>query len=295
MTSAPSAGLPDRPDVLPLPLPRHGPFTPADAARLGIGRASLERMLREGRVVRLVRGVYLDATRECPPSVRAEALARALGPDRVVTGLTAAWLHGAAPRVLSWAGRVRTGTVPLEARSLRGRDVDAEDLVRIGPVCATTAVRTAIELGRSLGRDRAVAVVDALLRCRALSHAALLAGARQASGPGSVNVRTVAARSDARAAGPAESLLRLRWLDAQLPTPIPGFGCRGERLTLALPTHRFAAVLAGSVSPGHLTALRASGWRVVELRPSQVLDAPERVLGTHLEREFHQHLLGEVG
>lgn len=296
--AAPATGV-ARLEVPPGP----GPFTPADAARVGLGRSALERMVREGRIVRLVRGVYLDATRPCPRSVRAEALAMAVGPDRVVSGLTAAWLLGADRRTLTWAANVGGGVgrgvgggmVPMEVRRKRDRPLRPDEIVRVGCIQTTSPVQTAIDVGRRLDLDRAVAVTDALLHCRALTHPALLEGARRATGPGSVNARVVAARSEGRAAGAAESVLRLRWTDARLPTPIPGFSYGGVRLALALPTHRFAVVLAGSLTERQQVALRARGWRVVVLRAGQVLAVEDQVLRTHLEREFHQHLLEEVG
>lgn len=294
--SARRTGSAAPPGVLSFELPPGpGPFTPADAARLGVGRTALDRMLRDGRVVRLVRGVYLDAARPCPPSVRADALALAVGTERVVAGLTAAWLLGADRLVLTWAAGVPAGILPLEVRGRRTPTLRGDELVRVGCIRATSPVRTAVDVARRLDLDRAVAVIDALLHVRALSHPALLEGARRATGPGSVNVRAAAARSDERAAGAAESVLRLRWMDARLPTPIPGFGVGGLRLALALPSHRFGVALAGSLTEKQQLALRTRGWRVVVLRGSQVLAAEDRMLRAHLEREFHQHLLEEVG
>ncbi|MBO9520856.1 MAG: type IV toxin-antitoxin system AbiEi family antitoxin domain-containing protein [Nocardioidaceae bacterium] len=288
------------PGVLPLDLPPGlGPFTPSDAARRGVSRSALERMVRDGRVVRLVRGVYLDASRPCPPSVRAEALAMAVGSERVACGLTAAWVLGAGRPALAYAAGVPGGDpggpLPLEMRGRRERRLGPDEMVRVGSVLATAPVRTAIDLARRLDLDRAVAVTDALLRARVMSHVSLLEAAQVATGPGSVNVRQVAARAEARSAGPAESVLRLRWHDARLPTPIPGFAFGGLRVALALPSHRFAVAVAGLLTERHRGLLRTRGWRVVELRGSQVLTASARALSQHLEREFHQHLLEEVG
>ena len=44
-------------------LPIGEPFTPAMAARAGIGRTALDRLLREGRLCRLLRGLHVDARR----------------------------------------------------------------------------------------------------------------------------------------------------------------------------------------------------------------------------------------
>jgi hypothetical protein len=85
-------------------LPEHGPtarfelvepFTPATAARAGLGRTALERMLRAGEIVRLVRGVYVASGAELTPASRARAVAIVVSRRHLVVDRTAAWLHGA--------------------------------------------------------------------------------------------------------------------------------------------------------------------------------------------------------
>src|SRR3954466_11437886 len=95
-------------------LPISDPFTPAMAARAGIGRAVLDRLHREGRVRRLLRGVYVDATVPVSATLRSRALALVIGEDQVVVGRTAAGPHGGdAPRA------DHDGPVPVEVRARR--------------------------------------------------------------------------------------------------------------------------------------------------------------------------------
>jgi hypothetical protein len=54
-------------------------------------------------------------------------------------------------------------------------------------------------------------------------------------------------------------------------------------------------VLAGRLPGAVLTALSAHGWRVVELGADRVLRADAALVTAHLEREFHLHLLDQVG
>jgi hypothetical protein len=175
------------------------------------------------------------------------------------------------------------------------------DVALVGPVRVTSPLRTALDLGRHLAPDRAITALDGLLGLGAFSHTALMAElARFGGQTGVAQLRELAAVADARAACPAESVLRLRWLAGRLPTPTPGLSLPGPgtsrvRLALGLETHRFGAALTGRLSDPDLAALSAQGWRVVVLDASRVLrGAPEFLVG-HLEREFHRHLLEQVG
>jgi hypothetical protein len=301
-SSTPLVALPLDPISPRLPIGE--PFTPAMAARAGIGRAVLDRLFREGRVRRLLRGVYLDAT--VPPSVtvRARALALVVGGRQIVVGTTAAWLYGVeTPRIDPDA------PVPVEVHG-RGRAIAApgrpvryagHDLQTVEGVRCTTPLRTALDLGRQLAPDRAIAALDGLLGLGAFPHTALMAELPRFGGQhGVVQLRELAALADARARGAAESVLRLRWLHGRLPTPTPGLIVSGRhagkvRLALGLEVHRFGAALAGRLGDAEVTSLRTAGWRVVVLGPERVLRSdPTFVIG-HLEREFHLHLLEQVG
>jgi hypothetical protein len=278
-------------------LPVAQPFTPGIAARAGIGRAVLDRLHREGRVRRLLRGVYLDATVPVTRPVRARALALVVGSQQVVVGLTAAWLHGVelprrdphAPIAIEVRGRgARDGGRPVR---YAGHDLESVDGVR-----CTTALRTALDLGRQLAPERAIAALDGLLRLGAFPHTALMAELPRFTGQqGIVQLRELAALADGRADGAAESVLRLRWLRGRLPTPTPGLRVQGTRLALGLDTHRFGAVIAGRESDAEHAALSSLGWRVVVLGAERVLRGDPTYLVEHLEREFHLHLLDQVG
>lgn len=283
-------------------LPIAEPFTPAMAARAGIGRAVLDRLHREGRLRRLVRGVYLDATVPASVAVRARALSLVLADGQVVVGQTAAWLHG----VDAWDPQ-RDRLVPLEVHGRRrpaerGRQCRyaGHDLQVVAGVRCTTPLRTALDLGRWLPPDRAIAALDALLALRAFPHTALMAElARFGGSAGVVQLRELAAVADGRAEGAAESILRLRWLEGRLPTPTPGLvvptrGAR-SRLAVGLETQRFGAVLAGRLADAELRALSTLGWRTVVVAPERVLCSAPDLLVAHLEREFHLHLLEQVG
>ncbi len=273
----------------------HEPFTPAMAADAGIGRAALEKHVRRGRVVRLVRGVYLAADAPSTPVVRARALALVVGRRHIVVDRTAAWIHGAHPD-----RGTPDGPLPLDVHTRRRR-VDGPlrfgpgDLAVVGGVRCTTPLRTAVDVARHLAPERGLPLLDGMLRAGALSHHTLIAATAGLDHPGAFQARELAAMADGRARHPSESVLRLRWYDARLPTPTPALRVAGIRVALGLPTHRFAVVLTGDASAADVIRCAHAGWRVILLDRARVLSSDPVYLIAHLEREFHQHLLSQVG
>jgi hypothetical protein len=290
-------------------LPIAEPFTPAMAARAGIGRAVLDRLHREGRLRRLLRGVYVDATVPGSLALRARALGLVTGSQQIVVGRTAAWLHGVDLRVGPRVGSPRDQRetpVPVEvvggSRRPGGRlRFSDHDLMTVEGLRCTTPLRTALDLGRHLTPDRAIVALDGLLRLGGFPHTALMAELPRFGGQhGVTQLRELAALADARADCAAESVLRLRWLHGRLPTPTPGVVVAGARsmparLSLGLETHRFGAVLTGRLGDEDRAALAGRGWRVLVLGPDRMLASDPGLVTGHLEREFHLHLLAQVG
>ncbi len=280
--------------LLPLDLP----FTPAMARAVGLQRRSLERMLDEGHVRRVLRGVYAASTAPECVEFRAVAAGLALAPHDIAVDRTAAWVHGvscADPTPLD---------VLTPARSQRGslggrRRLVGRDLVTISGVRLTSPLRTALDLGRLLPPAAALGVMDALLRGGTFSHTALLAELPRFAGHRGIDqLRSLAAQVDDRSAGLAESMLRLHWNNARLPTPVPGMpvagGHRLVRLSLGVAHRQFGAVLAHQVCAADLLALEEAGWRVVVLAEERLLNTEPSIWVRHLEREFHQQLLAQT-
>lgn len=255
------------------------PFTPAMAAGAGLPRSALERYVREGAVVKVLRGVYVAAGRTLGPLERATALGLVLGRRQAAVGRTAAWLHGCEPDALL-LGLDGSRGVPVEVRSI----ADLRDRsVRVGRIRAEPAADAAIGVASTAPPTAGLAVLDSLLRARAVTQRDLFARPC----PGSV-LETVA-RSDGRARSAAESVLRHHWLGARLPSPVPGLRVAGVRVALALPWQRFGVTVLPDPVPA------AAGWTVVRVPGTQVLSAAPELARQHLEREFHQHLLRRVG
>jgi hypothetical protein len=288
-------------DPLVSRLPLDRPFTRGMAATAGVPRPALERLLRAGSVRRVLRGVYAASTARDSAEFRAAAVALAGGGGAVVVDRTAGWVHGLDPRLLGVVDEV----IPLElARArTRGRGVrrslSVRDVQGLGGIRVTTPLRTSLDLGRLLKPAPALACLDRLMAYGSFSHTALLAELpRMAGSPGIGQLRSLAVQVDARACCPPESVLRLHWNAARLPTAIPAMtvvaGGRLVRLSIGTEHRQFGAVLAGHVRADDLLALEGAGWWIVVLPEERVLKVDPLTLTKHLEREYHQHLLAEV-
>jgi hypothetical protein len=279
--------------ILPLddPGPTPRPFTRAQALARGTTRPQLERLLEDGSVRRVLRGVYVAASAPDTRDIRAEAVGLVAPDGCFVVDRTAAWIHGV---------DVGPGPVPLETLGGgAGRRLTGRDVVPVQGLRVTTPLRTALDLGRVLPMGEALAVMDALMRLGGFGHRELLAELPRFTGlRGVAQLRVLSAQADPRSLNAAESVLRLRWHEARVPTPTPGLVVaarhRVVRLALALEGRRFGAVIAGSVPADDLVALEGAGWRVLSLSGPRILACDPMVLTRHLEREFHQYLVAEV-
>lgn len=125
---------------------------------LGIGRGAIELRVRQGRLHRVHRGVYLVGHAVLPPNARELAAVLACGPGAVASHHAAGGLWGMVKRVTSVDVRV---TVP--GRRVRSREgirpftvkvLDPRDRRMLGPVPVTAPARTLIDLAGVLGPER---------------------------------------------------------------------------------------------------------------------------------------------
>ena len=241
-------------------LPLDQPFTSAQARSAGLTRWAHTLLLERGLLREVVRGVYAVAQLPDSLEVRAAALSLVVPEHAVVTDRTAAWLHGVdvLPR---WGVRRpppvevfdRTGSRlrrPGVRSGVRTTITDG-DVTVIDGVLVTSALRTALDLGRLLPRYEAIGALDGFVRAgvppgRLLDQVERFKGER-----GVVQLRELAPLADARADSPPESALRLHWTDAGLPPPVPQHQVADENglarycLDLALPECRFGVEYQG--------------------------------------------------
>lgn len=221
----------DHVDVRELPLPMDRSFTTAEGIDLLDGRHALRVLCRRGMVATPLRGVHHLAGIADTLALRIDCVRRVAPDDAVVCDRTAGWLHGA-PRILAPGDHLAVPQpslfLPETGRRLRrgavrsgSRAFAADDLVDVGGVLVTTPLRTALDLGRLLHRDQALAALDSMLRTGAFSRDRLVAEVVRFKGMrGVCQLRDLAPHADGRSESPGESILRLRWLDCpDLPPP----------------------------------------------------------------------------
>ncbi|MEP7091607.1 MAG: type IV toxin-antitoxin system AbiEi family antitoxin domain-containing protein [Nocardioidaceae bacterium] len=286
-------------------LPFDQPFTTARALDLGLSANQLSRLVREGVLRRVFRGVYVDAAAEDTLATRARALLLVTPPSAVVTDECAAWARGV--DLLARGDHVIPPPLsicqPLDRTRVRQRDTDgrrrmltAHDVEVGHGVRRTTSLRTAMDLARTRSRPRGIAALDALLRTGDFAHADLLRDLDRFRGfRGVVRLRALAPLADARAESPAESAMRLIWVDAGLPRVTSQISVRSAlgtevyRLDMGLPELRYAAEydgLAWHSSPSqraHDRARRAwlrdrEGWDIDVLGKDEVFTHPLRAV-----------------
>jgi very-short-patch-repair endonuclease len=295
--------------MLPTPddhrLPLGEPFTAAIAQERGVSRAQLYRLVDDGVLRRVFRGVYVDSATDDDLLMRARALSLVVPPTAVVTDECAAWARGV--DLLARGGHVVPPPVtvvqPLEHTRVRKSGADGRrrlllprDVETRHGVQVTTPLRTGIDVARTRSRARGLAALDAMLHTGAFTHDELLREVDRFRGfRGVVRLRTLAPLADGRAESPAESVMRLLWLDAGLPTPQLQIRVEVDedwaayRLDLGLEEIRYAAEYDGAEwhsSPAQRARDRRRrtwirdehGWTIDVLTNDDVFRHPARAI-----------------
>ncbi|MBV9831735.1 MAG: hypothetical protein JOZ82_09060 [Marmoricola sp.] len=192
-----------------------------------MSRHDLRTLHSNGFVRPVLRSVYVASQVPDDMWLRARALALVLPPEAVVTDRTAAWLHGV--NVLPRTSR--DSVPPVEAfhtadtRMARAgvasgrRGLLPSDVTVIHGIRTTTALRTALDLGRLLWRFDALGALDGFLRI-GVPHEAMVDQLDRFKGfRGVIQLRHLVPLADGRSESMGESALRLHWHDAGLPWP----------------------------------------------------------------------------
>jgi hypothetical protein len=169
----------------------------------------------------IFRDVYVPKTHQLTLRDRIEGAWLRSGRHGVIAGVAASALHGArwidtdTPIELVWSN-----TRPPPGLIARDETLADDEHTTVAGIPVTTPARTAYDLGRHLPRGHAVARLDALARATPFSAEDVLLTAKHHNGArGSRRLRAVLPLIDPGAASPQESWLRLRLIDAGLPTP----------------------------------------------------------------------------
>lgn len=271
------------------------PVTARAATLAGVPRRRFLQLVADGSLRSPVYGVYVDAAVPDSIDLRAAAVGLVIPADAVLAGVTAAWVLGVPP-LLPGAHETPPpidvlrppGTAPVRRRGFRGRvaRLPHSDIVEIGGVRLTNALRTTLDLARFLDRPDGLAYVDAMLRAELVGAEELAAGVDALTGRSWVEqARELVGLGDARAESPGESWMRLRWVDAGLPAldlqiPVRHGGVVAARLDAGLPDRRFGLEYDGLDWHGperqrhdeeRREWLRGQGWDVLVVGREHVL------------------------
>jgi hypothetical protein len=274
------------------------PFTWPHARAAGIGRRRLDDAVELRLVRRVLRGVYVDASLEDTPLLRARAARLVISPHAVLCDRTAAWLHGCevhdyreldlVPPIESYVLR---GHDPTDRPECAGgtRDLHPGDWREIDGVRVTTPLRTAMDLGCKLSRRQGLATMDALMRSHDFTVDDMMRMLpRYFRRRGVRRLRTIVALGDPRSESRPESWVRLEIVDHGLPLPelqhwVHVDGVPTYRLDLAYPHARVAVEYDGEEF--HTTPeqrerdrrrrehLRELGWTVIVLTKADLAPA----------------------
>jgi len=257
--------------------------------------AITRKQLRSLGYRRLVQGVYADPGLGVDHRLRCTAVALLLPAGTAIGGHSAAAWHGAPfaglrdpvtvlrPADVRWTGprgvRVhRTALVP--------GDVDVIDGVPV-----SSPLRTAWDVAALEPLGTAVAALDAMVRCGAVTSADLTARVADAAGEwGVTRVRRAVGLVDPRAESAPESRVRVALVLAGL-APVPQFHVldRGEflgRVDFAWPEAKLVVEYEGAhhLDPEQIAAddvryarLAAAGWRVIRLTTADLHDLDSAV------------------
>jgi hypothetical protein len=254
-------------------------------------------------LVRVARGVWRAPAEVEEFIALCAALLRALPPDSVIGGASAAQLHGLwlpaeVPRRIEVIVRRDSALPRMLPRSrrpevrARRRTLHPGDVVRLDGVPLTSLARTWCDLAEGLPMPDLVAAGDSALRAGGDPDAMRAVLVRAHRRRGVVKARAALPLLDARSRSRPESHLRYALVAAGLPPPEvnqPIFSEHGEWLAepdLHYARARLALEYNGAehAEPGRMRRditrdldYQWDGWRVITFGPAQVFKRPDQI------------------
>jgi hypothetical protein len=251
------------------------------------------------------RNVYLANDIELTARLRAEAAWMFAGPDAVLTGLSAAAVHGVecvdprAPAEIVRASRRAPKGLKVRTYPLAAHEVWIGDGMRL-----TTAARTAFDIGRLLSFEQAVPILDALIGRSRLDRDEVWALAAQHHGIRGYRQFPLAfATADGGARSPLESRVRLVVKSAcpwPIETQIPFYdewGLVFTRAAMGWPRLQLAIECDDRITSDlahrtwmlqHTKTLESLGWRVVWVT-TPMMNSPGGVVQTVRKEALDAH------
>jgi len=191
------------------------PFIGSAAVRRG--HVSRNELARDYKAI--YRDVYIRRDIELTAQLRARAAWLSTG--ATLCGTSAAAVHGT-----KWLNPNKPAEIVRGNRRTQGAIVahtwklDSDEVCRVSGVDATTAARTAFDIGRCVPAVHAVPILDALMHATALRPATVQTVAdRHPGARGIAQLRSMLDVVDGGAESPQESKLRMLIVGAGLPRP----------------------------------------------------------------------------
>lgn len=285
--------------MIELPTGLHGAFRRSDLIDQ-LGLSTVRMLTREGALIRFSRNVLMDRRRQLHLPTRAAAALLFVGPDAVLTGHTAALMHGCSAaesgtvHVLSGYDRKlpRRPGLALHNGSFEEQDVLQLDELRVLALDVVMAELLCTErrpVGLALA-DQALAMLDARFRGEFRAEVAARIQAR-ADPRGRRRAGTLIDLATGLPESPAESAMLLAIFDAGLPLPslqVPVLDLAGQeryRLDFAWDEPKIALEYDGYEAHEHRkeadaardTDLSSRGWLVLRATAADLRD-PARII-----------------
>jgi hypothetical protein len=223
---------------------QHGLISAAQLSRAGLDPHDVRRLREGGRLVRLRRGVYVDADAwSCLDPFRAQPMLRIRAAGLALTSRDYAYSHDSAAIVLGMgAPDPRTALVHVSRTKVHGDAVRAGvkhhlapfrdvDLAQLDGLRLLGHARTALDMVREHGRAHGLAACDAALRAGVARSDLLDVLSTMASWPHSRCMRWCVEHADALAESYLESLVRDFVLELGIGRPELQFGLTDGRRT----------------------------------------------------------------
>ena len=228
-----------------------GLFSVRQAKEAGYREGEIRRWVTKGRWIPVGRGVLVEAGRDTRPEDRMVRDVLDGGPNAVAGFTSAATVYGwdldtmpATPAVVLPPGFKGRGRVPAYRALLQ-----PDDIALLGVLRLTSPLQTAVQLACVLPQQKAVVLLDSVMRSKQVQPDRLAREIDRSQAVGSKNARAAMALADPLSGSIPESLARMLFHEAGLPAPVsqyqPRLAAVTARVDFAWPDYMLVVEIDG--------------------------------------------------